>query len=282
MLSVTQPAAQPPTCVTRNSNRSRSWPIISFAPKATKARSIDTLAAFKVNFPHELLESSNAIGVYFNPNEGMEIVPNFDDIVSGLKKNGIGLTASEENGISGWMRSHTLSPGFGHRLVEEFSIRSIAAAFLLENQTEDYVLEYLLRRHSGNYYRPRYPTSMVDAHCSHSVRCQRHDFPARWPDVKNLFVGRRQARIRRDRLGTHLGLVLVLLGGGSSDMGRQEDCSHRRGGGRRSGRRSLAGITRASMSSDSSAVIRGAGVPAVVGHRPFPPMPELPEPSEPC
>ncbi len=114
-----------------------------------------------VNLSPELTESSNAIGVYFNPNEGMEIVPNFDDILSGLKKNGIGLTAGEENAISGWMRSHTLSPGFGRRLVEEFGIGSIAAAFLLENQNEDYLLEYLLRRYSGNYFRPRSPTMML-------------------------------------------------------------------------------------------------------------------------
>jgi hypothetical protein len=39
-----------------------------------------------VNLPPELLESNNAIGVYFNPDDGMEIVPNFDDILSGLKK----------------------------------------------------------------------------------------------------------------------------------------------------------------------------------------------------
>jgi hypothetical protein len=59
------------------------------------------------------------------------------------------------------MRSHTLSPGFGRRLVEEFGIGSIAAAFLLENRKEDYLLEFLLRRYSGKYYRPRYPTMML-------------------------------------------------------------------------------------------------------------------------
>jgi Protein of unknown function (DUF3843) len=114
-----------------------------------------------VNLPPELLESSKPIGVYFNPNEGMEIFPDFADILSGLKKNGIGLIATEENAICGLVKSHTRSPGFLRRLVEEFGIGSIAAAFLLENQNEDYLLEYLLRRYSGNYYRPRYPTMML-------------------------------------------------------------------------------------------------------------------------
>ena len=113
-----------------------------------------------VNLPRELLESSNAIGVHFSPNEGMEIVPNFDDILPALKKNGVGLTAIEETAIRRWMKSHSLSPGFGRRLVEEFGIGSIAAAFLLENRNEGYVLEYLLRRYSGNHYRPRYPHMM--------------------------------------------------------------------------------------------------------------------------
>ena len=37
----------------------------------------------------------------------------------------------------------------------------IAAVFLLESRNEEYLLEYLLRRYSGKYYRPRYPTMML-------------------------------------------------------------------------------------------------------------------------
>jgi hypothetical protein len=110
-----------------------------------------------MNLPRDLLESKNGIGVYFNPNEGMEIVPDFDDILAALKKKGKGLTANEQMAIEGWVRSESLSPGFPRRLAEEHGTESIAAAFLLDNQKEDYVLEYLLRRYKGPYYRPRYP-----------------------------------------------------------------------------------------------------------------------------
>jgi hypothetical protein len=118
-------------------------------------------ASPEMNIPRELLESKNGIGVYFNPNEGMEIMPEFNDVLSGLKKKGRGLTAGEEVAIRGWVKSQTLSPGFVRRLADEHGSESIAAAFLLEKQPEAYVLEYLLRRYKGRFYRPRYPTLTI-------------------------------------------------------------------------------------------------------------------------
>jgi hypothetical protein len=115
-------------------------------------------ASPEMNLPRELLDSKNGIGVYFNPNEGMEIMPDFNDLLSGLKKKGRGLTANEESAIRGWMRSPSLSPGFVRRLAEEHGSESIAAAFLLDEPKADYVLEYLLRRYKRQFYRPRYPT----------------------------------------------------------------------------------------------------------------------------
>jgi hypothetical protein len=44
------------------------------------------------------------------------------------------------------------------RLAKDHGIESIAAAFMLEAHNETYVLEYLLRRYKGRFYRPRYPT----------------------------------------------------------------------------------------------------------------------------
>ena len=110
-----------------------------------------------MNLPRDLLESKNGIGVYFNPNEGMEISPDFDDIRSGFKKKGQELTASEETAIRAWMTSPAISPGFVRRMAEEHGSESIAAAFLLENTRAGYVLEYLLRRYKGRFHRPRYP-----------------------------------------------------------------------------------------------------------------------------
>ncbi len=118
-------------------------------------------ASPEMNIPRDLLESKNGIGVYFNPDEGMEIMPEFNDVLSGLKKKGGGLTTAEEVAIRGWVKSQSLSPGFVRRLAEEHGRESIAAAFLLDQQQEDYVLEYLLRRYKGLFYRPRYPTLTI-------------------------------------------------------------------------------------------------------------------------
>ncbi|MGC8644556.1 MAG: hypothetical protein ACP5XB_32225, partial [Isosphaeraceae bacterium] len=77
--------------------------------------------------------------------------------LSGLKKRGRKLTEDEEEAIRGWVMSQSLSPRFVRRVAEEYGSESIAVAFVLERQKEGYVLEYLLRRYKGRYYRPRYP-----------------------------------------------------------------------------------------------------------------------------
>ena len=116
-----------------------------------------------INFPRELLESKNGIGAYFNPNEGLEIMPEFNDLLSGLKKNGTGMTEREKVVIRGWVKSESVSPGFVRRVLVDHGSESIAAAFMLDARQEDFVLEYLLRRFKGRFYRPRYPSlTMVD------------------------------------------------------------------------------------------------------------------------
>jgi hypothetical protein len=111
-----------------------------------------------MNLPRELLESKDGIGVYFNPEEGMEIIQDFDDLLAGLKKKGTGLTPGEEGAIRGWILSESISPGFVRRLVGECGVESIKAVFLLGKHEEDYVMEYLMRRYKGKFYRPKYPT----------------------------------------------------------------------------------------------------------------------------
>jgi hypothetical protein len=115
----------------------------------------------KVSIPEDLLASDNGIGVYFNPDEGAEIVQDFNDILSGLKKRGRDLTHAEEDAIRGWVWSGEVSPGFVRRLADEFGDESIKVAFLLDKRHEGYALEYLLRRYKGRFYRPRYPTLTI-------------------------------------------------------------------------------------------------------------------------
>jgi hypothetical protein len=111
-----------------------------------------------MNLPRELLESKDGIGVYFNPDEGMEIIQDFNDLLTGLRKRGTDLTPGEEGTIRGWILSESISPGFVRRLVGECGFESIKVAFLLGKHEEGHVLEYLMRRYKGRFYRPRYPT----------------------------------------------------------------------------------------------------------------------------
>ena len=112
----------------------------------------------EMSLPPDLLDSNDGIGVYFNPEEGMEIIQDFDDLLSGLRKRGTDLTPGEAGAIRGWIVSESISPGFVRRLAGECGDESIKAAFLLGKHDESYVLEYLMRRYKGRFYRPRYPT----------------------------------------------------------------------------------------------------------------------------
>src|SRR4051812_49297548 len=116
-----------------------------------------------INLPRELLETKGGIGVYFNPDEGMEIIQDFDDLLAGLEKRGKDLTPAEEDSIRGWVLSESISPGFVRRLAGESGVESVKAVFLLGKHEGSYVLEYLMRRYKGQFYRRRYPTlTMVD------------------------------------------------------------------------------------------------------------------------
>jgi Protein of unknown function (DUF3843) len=111
--------------------------------------------------PPDLLKAKDGIGVYFNPEEGMEICVAFDALLSGLEKGGTGLAPAEAEAIPGWIMSDSISPGFVRRLAERYGEESIKAAFLLGKHREGYALEYLLRRYKGRFYRPRYPTLTI-------------------------------------------------------------------------------------------------------------------------
>lgn len=115
----------------------------------------------RMSLPPDLLEAEGGIGVYFNPEEGMEIVQEFDDLLSGLRKRGEDLTPGEAGAVRDWIWSESISPGFVRRLAGECGDESIRAAFLLSGHEEVDGLEYLLRRYKGRFYRPRYPTLTI-------------------------------------------------------------------------------------------------------------------------
>jgi len=116
-----------------------------------------------MSYPPELLESKNGIGVYFYPDEGVEIMNRFDDVVNGLKKKGRDLTEEEWESIKGVMRSEAICPQFMRKLVQEYGDESIASTFFIRETSDKVYLEYLFRRYKGHFYRNRYPSlSIVD------------------------------------------------------------------------------------------------------------------------
>src|SRR5712691_10239216 len=118
----------------------------------------------QVDWSPELLACDDGIGVYFNPAEGQEMMMSFDDVRRGFHKQGGDLTADEAEMVRQFLYSDAISPQFVRKLVQEYGDASIAAAFLIPQDSDKYFLEYLLRRYKGHFYRKRYPSlSIVDA-----------------------------------------------------------------------------------------------------------------------
>jgi hypothetical protein len=57
--------------------------------------------ALKIDFPPELLKSDHGIGVYFNREDGQQIVRDFNDISAGLEKKGVELVRGRGRGHPG-------------------------------------------------------------------------------------------------------------------------------------------------------------------------------------
>ncbi len=110
------------------------------------------------SYPKQLIESSDGIGVYFNPQEGQEIMVGFNEIVSGFKKKGKNLTVDEKDTIISFIESNSISPNFINRIIREYSYESITAAFLIMTNNKKVCVDYLLRTYKGHYYRNRYPS----------------------------------------------------------------------------------------------------------------------------
>jgi hypothetical protein len=109
------------------------------------------------SFPSDLLECDNGVCLYFNPDEGQEIVQDFYDIIGGFKKKGVNLDNDELDAIRGFVESDAVSPRFVNKLVQEYGDESVRVAFLIPDTMDKY-LEFLLRKYKGHFFRKRYPS----------------------------------------------------------------------------------------------------------------------------
>jgi hypothetical protein len=115
----------------------------------------------QVDWSPDLLACEDGIGVYFNPEEGQEMMMSFDDVRSGFQKQGGELTAEESEMVRQFLYADAISPQFVRKLVQDYGDASIAAAFLIPPDCNKYSLEYLLRRYKGHFYRQRYPSLTI-------------------------------------------------------------------------------------------------------------------------
>jgi len=112
----------------------------------------------KISLPPEILETKDGVGVYYNPDEGQEVMVGFNDVVNGFMKKGVNLNEDDADSIRSFIFSDSISPNYVKKLVQKYGDESIASAFLIHSDHYTPYLDYLLRRYKGHFYRNRYPS----------------------------------------------------------------------------------------------------------------------------
>jgi hypothetical protein len=111
-----------------------------------------------MRFPRDFLDHDQGIGVFYNPDEGQEIMPSFNHVLSGLRKQGAGLSELEPEALRHFITHEVVSPAFVRRLVRDHGAASLLEVFHLREMPPERALSFLLRCHKGAFYRHRYPT----------------------------------------------------------------------------------------------------------------------------
>ena len=131
------------------------------APAETVARLMDKLGLKRpcppMKFPRSFLDHEEGIGAFFNRREGQEYMLGFNHVLAGFRKRGVGLIDDERQAIQHFMEDGAISMAFVLRLVRDHGAESIAATYLIRDFQGQADLDYLLRRHKGQFHRTRYP-----------------------------------------------------------------------------------------------------------------------------
>jgi hypothetical protein len=115
----------------------------------------------QVDWSPDLLACDDGIGVYFNPEEGQEMMMSFDEVRRGFQKQGRDVSEEESDMIRQFLYADAISPQFVRKLIQDYGDASIATAFLVPQECDTYYVEYLLRRYKGHFYRKRYPSLTI-------------------------------------------------------------------------------------------------------------------------
>ena len=106
------------------------------------------------------------VALYFNKDEGLEIIKDMHSILNGLKKKGNSLTKEEQYLLRGLVKCDSISVNFVHYMVERLGAESIKSAFLLDNDIDQIGLDNLLHKYKGHFYRTRYPSTSLPDYCN--------------------------------------------------------------------------------------------------------------------
>ena len=111
----------------------------------------------QMQFPHSMLDHDQGIGMFFNPDEGQDFMLGFKHVISGMRKQGDGLSETERLVLRNFVTSQNISLAFVQRLIREYGAESLLETFHLRGLPPDRTLAFLLRCHKGRFFRNRYP-----------------------------------------------------------------------------------------------------------------------------
>ncbi len=110
-----------------------------------------------LSLPPPHLESTQGVVAFSSPTTGVEYAREFKLVESGLAKNGQGLTGDEAKAIRGFIMAPEISPAFVQRALGDTGPLSIFEAFAIRDYPPDTALQFLLRRHKGEWFAKTYP-----------------------------------------------------------------------------------------------------------------------------
>jgi hypothetical protein len=103
------------------------------------------------------------------PPPKLEYSLRFNQVLSGLRKKGAGLTNEEMDALRHLLTDAAIRPVFVRRQVAEHGAESLTESLLLRNAPSELALEFLLRQHKGQFYRKRYPTLSLQQKASKPI-----------------------------------------------------------------------------------------------------------------